>query len=369
MVSRVPGGAVFLSTLRKLFSLAREAGAAERREPLLGFARAVGIMVAYHQSRSRPLHPEDRVMPPIPTSWAVILAGGDGTRLRPLTQHLTGDARPKQFCRLFGGETLLDQTRRRADLIIRPDRQLVVVTRAHAAYYADVARELLSGRLVAQPENRGTAPAIMLAALALRGLAGDMPMVVLPSDHDIADDVAFMGAVADALGFVSARRDAVVLLGLEPRSAETEYGWIEPVLEADSPVTPIRRFWEKPSAARARILLERGCLWNTFVMVGCAETFQGVIETAAPEIAAAFAPVGRALGTSAEAATLDRAYASLPTSGFSERVLARAANRFSVMRVKDVGWSDLGNPRRAVESARRRGYEPPWPTEATSPSA
>jgi hypothetical protein len=87
-----------------------------------GFTEAVGIVVAYLPNCFTATASGGHDMPPTSTPWAVILAGGDGTRLRPLTQHLTGDARPKQFCRLFGGQTLLDQTRRRADLIIRPDR-------------------------------------------------------------------------------------------------------------------------------------------------------------------------------------------------------------------------------------------------------
>jgi mannose-1-phosphate guanylyltransferase len=298
-------------------------------------------------------------MPSTTTPWAVILAGGDGSRLRPLTQHLTGEPRPKQFCRLFGEQTLLEQTRVRADLIIRPDRQVVVVTRAHAAYYADLARELLPGRLAAQPENRGTAPAIMLAALCVRRLAGDAPVVVLPSDHDVADELGFVDAIAEALDAVVARRETIVLLGIEPRSPETEYGWIEPVVDEGSPVVPIRRFWEKPSAAQAQELVERGCLWNSFVMVGWASAFEAVIEAGVPEIAAAFAGVGPALGTGTETPALERAYATLPVIGFSERVLARRADRFAVMRVKDVGWCDLGNPRRVAESARRRGHEPP----------
>lgn len=308
-------------------------------------------------------------MPATSMPWAVILAGGDGIRLRPLTQRLTGDARPKQFCPLFGGQTLVDQTRRRADLIIRPDRQLVIVTRAHAPYYAGLERELLPGRLVAQPGNRGTAPAIMLAALAARRLADDAPLAIMPSDHDVADEAGFMGAVADAVGFVTVHREAIVLLGIEPGGAEPEYGWIEPVVQTASAVAPIRRFWEKPSAARARTLLERGCLWNSFVMVGWAGAFASVIAATVPEIVAAFAPVARALGTSREAAVMDRAYASLPTIGFSERVLVPAADRFSVLRVKDVGWCDLGSPRRVAESARRRGHEPPWAAEGASLSA
>ena len=301
--------------------------------------------------------------------WAVILAGGDGTRLRPLTQRLTGDARPKQFCRLFGGQTLLDQTRRRADLIIRPDRQIVVVTRTHAPYWAGLEHELFPGRLLAQPDNRGTAPAIMLAALAVRGLAGDAPLAILPSDHDVADDAGFMDRIADAVGVVTAHPETLILLGIEPRTAETEYGWIEPVIESASEVARIDRFWEKPSAGQARVLLERGCLWNSFVMVGWASAFEKVVQAATPTIAAALAPTAFALGTSREAAALERVYRSLPTLGFSERVLTPLAERFSVMRVKDVGWCDLGNPRRVVETARRRGHEPPWRFEAASMTA
>ena len=308
-------------------------------------------------------------MPPTTMPWAVILAGGDGTRLRPLTQHLTGDARPKQFCRLFGGQTLLDQTRRRADLIVRPDRQVVVVTQAHAPYYPDLARDLLPGRLVAQPLNRGTAPAIMLGALAVRSLADDAPLAVLPSDHDIADEAGFMDAVRDALSFVSEHRDAIVLLGIEPRTPEPEYGWIEPVIQTDSPVAPIRRFWEKPSVGLSRALLERGCLWNSFVMVGWARAFTAAIAASVPEVATVLAGVGPVLGTSREAAALERAYAPLATIGFSERVLAPAASRFSVIRVKDVGWCDLGSPRRVVESARRRGHELPWSGDVASLTA
>ena len=223
--------------------------------------------------------------------WAVILAGGEGTRLRPLTQRLTGDARPKQFCRLLGSETLLERTRRRADRIIRPDREL--------------------------------------GALTARRLAGDVPIAILPSDHDIEDETTFMSAVAQAVGVVATHRDRVIVLGIEPR----------------------------------------GCLWNSFVMVGWAEAFLQLIETALPEFIAAFAPVDAALGTRTEGMALARAYATLPTIGFSEGVVTRVPDRLSVMRVKDVGWCDLGNPKRVVGSARRRGHAPSWLAEAASLTA
>jgi mannose-1-phosphate guanylyltransferase len=95
----------------------------------------------------------------ITSPWALILAGGDGTRLRPLTTQIVGDARPKQFCPLIDGDTLLDRTRRRLDLLVRSDHQMIVVTRTHEAYYRTLSQEMPPARLVIQPENRGTAPA------------------------------------------------------------------------------------------------------------------------------------------------------------------------------------------------------------------
>src|SRR5215216_4892298 len=104
---------------------------------------------------------QERITPP----WALILAGGDGTRLRPLTAQITGDDRPKQYCALLDGETLLERTRRRADLVTRFDHQAVIVSRAHERFFQPLAAELPPGRLVIQPENRGTAPGIIYPML------------------------------------------------------------------------------------------------------------------------------------------------------------------------------------------------------------
>jgi mannose-1-phosphate guanylyltransferase len=95
---------------------------------------------------------------------ALMLAGGDGRRLRPLTRQVAGDPRPKQFCPIFDGETLLDRTRRRADLLTRLDHQVVVVSGRHEPYYAPLARELACDRVVVQPRNAGTAPGVVSVA-------------------------------------------------------------------------------------------------------------------------------------------------------------------------------------------------------------
>src|SRR5438105_2860772 len=115
-----------------------------------------------------------RTLPESP--WSLILAGGDGVRLKSLTRAITGDPRPKQFCPLLDGETLLQRTRRRVDLLTRFDHQAVVVTRAHEEYYRPLLADLAPGRLVAQPDNRGTAAGLLYPLLRIGDLAGDAPL-------------------------------------------------------------------------------------------------------------------------------------------------------------------------------------------------
>ena len=139
--------------------------------------------------------------------WGVILAGGDGVRLRSMTRSIAGDDRPKQFCSLVGEETLLTETRRRAALAVPAHRTLVVVNRAHERFYTPLLADLRTRLVVAQPENRGTAPAILYALLALaaRQAASDT-VVFYPSDHFVSDDAAFSGQIEDFRGHRPAAR-------------------------------------------------------------------------------------------------------------------------------------------------------------------
>lgn len=296
--------------------------------------------------------------------WALILAGGDGTRLKPLTTQIVGDARPKQFCSILDSDTLLDVTRRRVDLVSRFDRQAVVVTRTHEPYYRYLDAELAPGRLIVQPENRGTALGILYPLLKITELAGDVPIAVCPSDHYVGDDSAFMGYVRHALDVVRQRDDLVVLLGIDAERPETEYGWIEPAsspLSLDGePAFPIRRFWEKPSARLADALLSRGFLWNSFVMVGWAHAFLNLYRDALPALVAACEPLRAALGTGEEAAEAERLYRVVPEINFSDRVLSIGVERLATVRVKGVEWSDWGNADRVMKSLARARRQPSW---------
>ena len=187
------------------------------------------------------------------------------------------------------------------------------------------------------------------------------------------DDRAFVAAAAVALEAVQARPDLVVLLGIEPATPETEYGWIEaddrPLAIDRALVFPIRRFWEKPSAGLAKTLLTRRCLWNSFVMVGRVSAFLDLIAAGAPGLVAAFRPLRRAVGTAREADIADAVYRTVPSISFSEHVLVRGASRLGTVRLKGVEWSDLGNVERVYASIRRTGGRSRWLDDGPLPAA
>ncbi len=115
--------------------------------------------------------------------WGLILAGGDGKRLLPLTRSITGDDRPKQFCAVLGNETLLHQTRRRVSRLVRPWRTLLVLTKTHEPFYAYEVAGIPASRLLVQPSNQGTSAAILYGLLRLRERDPEGIVAVFPSDH------------------------------------------------------------------------------------------------------------------------------------------------------------------------------------------
>ena len=133
------------------------------------------------------------------SEWAVILAGGDGTRLKSLTRQIAGDERPKQFCSVLGRHTLLEETQSRAALELARTRTLYVVNRAHASYYTPILADEAADNLVVQPCNRGTAPAILYSLLRIAARDPQAIVAFFPSDHYISDNAKFMSHIRAAL--------------------------------------------------------------------------------------------------------------------------------------------------------------------------
>jgi mannose-1-phosphate guanylyltransferase len=293
----------------------------------------------------------------------MILAGGEGLRLRRLTRRLAGDDRPKQFCAIVGPETLLEQTRRRVALAVPPARTAIVVTRAHQAFYAPLLAGAPSARLVVQPNNVGTAPALLYGLLRVAMTGPAAPVAVFPSDHHVSDDRTFIEHVDAAFDAVTRRPDLVVLLGIAADAAETEYGWIEPgePLTVGQPGTlfRVRRFWEKPSLAVAQALLAKECLWNSFVMVASVPTLLGMVYGAIPGLREVFESLCRVLGSPAEERVAREVYARTHPRDFSREVLATRPPNLAVLPVRGVEWTDLGDPRRALATLARIQFERP----------
>lgn len=301
---------------------------------------------------------------PASDRYAVILAGGDGTRLRPITRAIAGNDCPKQFCPIVGNETLLDQTRDRAALRIAPEKTLFSLTAKHRPYFEGPLRSVPRANLVVQPENRGTAPAILYSLMRLVKMDPDAAVAFLPSDHYFADDIGFMNHVDAAFRAVDTDAGSVVLLGIEAGKAETAYGWIEPARSLfgglAKSVTRVSRFWEKPTAGVAEKLLSEGCLWNSFVMVGKASTFLQMFHDHLPELFRMFAASAPLFGTTQESSVIRSIYTWIGETNFSTDVLEKATDKLLVMRVADVGWSDWGEPERVIGTLSGLGIQTQW---------
>lgn len=268
----------------------------------------------------------------------VILCGGSGTRLWPLSRR----SYPKQFGPLLPGETLFQRTVRRvaapgyaAPLVLTTAEFRFIVAEALAA------TGVTPRRIVIEPQMRNTAPAVCLAALMVAAEAPEALMLVLPSDHMIRDDAAFHAAVA--AGADAARRGEAVTFGVVPGRAETGYGWLELAGPPAGGPAPFLRFVEKPDRARAEEMLAAGrYLWNAGIFLFCARDVLAAFERHAPEILAA---CRQALAEGREDLDFFRpgeaGYGQSPAISLDYAVMERLGGGTAVP--LECGWNDLGS--------------------------
>ncbi len=305
-------------------------------------------------------------------AWAVVLAGGKGMRLRGLTRHVYGEDRPKQYAVLTGCKSLLRHTLDRVRLLVPAERMVVMTMAGQGSYMtAELRHEAAAPHILEQPKDRGTAAAVLLAAHWILARDPDASLVVLPSDHFIADDTVFMEHLAEVVQVVERRPERIVLLGAEPSEPETDYGWIElgePMSEpCRSPMHRVLHFREKPAPAAAVDLFRSGALWNTFVFGGRAATIVDAGRECLPSLHERLVRLSIFLGTEHERWATGQAYELAPRANFSRAVLERCPRKLAVMRLSAVSWCDLGTPRRVMKTLDELGIRPDW--LATLPQA
>ncbi|MCL4120952.1 UNVERIFIED_CONTAM: hypothetical protein GTU68_066992 [Idotea baltica] len=276
-----------------------------------------------------------------PLIHPVLLAGGAGTRLWPLSRK----SYPKQFSKLVGDESLFQASAHRfagpqfaAPVVLTGEDFRFIVTEQLAAIRQS------PQAIVIEPQGRNTAPAILTAALMLLEQDADALMLVAPSDHVISDVAAFHAALEAAR--TSAQAGELVTFGITPTKPETGYGYLELGVGADPKATspqPLARFVEKPDTTRATEMLAAGnFLWNAGIFFFSARAVITAYETHAPNL---IAPVRAALiGAQADLGFTRLAadpWATLPDISIDYAIMEKADNL--VVMPYTAGWSDLGD--------------------------
>jgi mannose-1-phosphate guanylyltransferase len=320
---------------------------------------------ARHQAIRKPLSRSEGRSSAAGQLWAIVLAGGEGVRLRPLTRHLYGEDRPKQYATLTGARSLLRQTLDRIALLIPPERTVVVTMDRHFRWLTEELGMTDHGPWVlAQPEDRGTAAGVLLPALWIQARDEKATVAVFPSDHLVIEEEVFMAHVEATARFIEARPDCLVLLGAPPTEPETEYGWIAPAERLGwtdrGPVYRVRRFVEKPQSGAARALYASGALWNTLVFAARASILVAAGRECVPALDARLRQALTFAGTEHERWALRQAFALAPRANFSRAVLEAWPLPLGVLKMRDVRWCDLGDVDRVLRTLAGLGISPSW---------
>ncbi|MCV0404294.1 MAG: NTP transferase domain-containing protein [Chloroflexi bacterium] len=272
--------------------------------------------------------------------FAIVMAGGSGTRLWPLSRRET----PKQLLPLTGDTSLLQQTVARLGGLLKPHDIYVITSQAHVRATQRQLPHLPEDNVLGEPLARSTAVAAGLATVLARR-ESDEVAVVLPADHFVADEEAFIAGLREAAR--TAERGYLVTLGVVPSHAATGYGYIKagPPLHASTPTALVERFVEKPDAARAEAFIEEGRhYWNAGVFVWRVYAFRQAVERFQPELASALdriERVHRTPGWMTEVRTvLEHVPAITIDVGIAEP--AAAEGRMAVVPL-EAGWSDIGS--------------------------
>jgi len=289
--------------------------------------------------------------------WGIVLAAGEGNRVRDFLAALCGGRGIKQFCTVLGRRSLLEMTLDRVQQLIPRERILIIVDKRHRPEASEQLAGWPQQNIIYQPANRETAPGILLPLAHVSHRDPNGTVAVFPSDHFIFDEEVFSSHVAEAFAETDQFPQSAILLGMTPDRPEEGYGWISGAREArHSKISlPVHGFREKPSMQEAEQLMRSGALWNTFVFAARATTLWEMVRRTVPELYGIFCSIRIMIGSQQGQSFIEKAYERMPTINFSEAVLTPCTDRLRVLPVPGIGWSDWGSADRILDSALRLG--------------
>lgn len=291
--------------------------------------------------------------------WGIVLAGGEGKRLKQFVRSRFNADTPKQYCTFTGTRSMLSHTISRALLSVSPERLMVIVNEEHLNYAERDVRGLDKRNIVVQPFSRETSASILLPLLHVHRRDPDALVAIFPSDHYIKEEARFMEHVLAAAAFTERHRKFLVLLGVRSEEFRSDYGWIEAgmrIAELNGcEIFRVKRFIEKPDARKMSKLQRDQTFLNTMVMVGVASAVLRKFRLVAPVIYRAFKRIDAELFSPNEARMVGDVYSELPNVDFSHAILQHDPQGLAVLRVEDVYWNDWGDATRIQADVARFG--------------
>lgn len=249
----------------------------------------------------------------------------------------------------------MDEALERAESVAPRGRVCAIVAAQHRRWWERLPERLPASNVIVQPENRGTANGILLALTRISERDRNARVVLLPSDHHVEDEPTLAGSLRCAGEHLRLRPDEILLLGIQPGEADPELGYIVPGHRFPQGTLEIAQFVEKPPASIARQLIEKGALWNSFILAATAGALLRLLRQRFPEIVDAMRDVVRRDRHRPDnPIATARLYAHLPSLDFSRDVLSTEREpTLRVLAVPECGWSDLGNPTRIAATLRQ----------------